>query len=62
LLNAGLPGTFARAEDNSFRWSAGGAQTLRTLTFTGGVWEGADGCWAAIGETKTRAATRFRIL
>lgn len=38
VANAGLAGTLARAEDNSFCSSAEGAQTLRTLTLTLGSW------------------------
>jgi hypothetical protein len=55
LLNAGLPGTLASADDNSFCSSAEGAHTLMTFTFTGG-------CWAEAGTTIAKAAVTIRIL
>jgi hypothetical protein len=55
VLNAGLPGTLARAAANSFCSSADGAHTLRTFTFTLGGWEEAT---AEISE----ATVRNRIL
>jgi len=55
LLNTGLPGTLASADDNSFCSSAAGAHTLMTLTFTGG-------CCAESGTTIAIAAVMMRIL
>ena len=55
LLNAGLPGTLASAEDSSFCSSAEGAQTLRTFTFTGG-------CWAEASAAMATTAVRIKLL